>query len=351
MDSIHLSEDDRKTLLEIYRHGTDPRVRLRCHILLLLDGGLPWATITSVLFTSPATIARVKRDFLRRGIAAAFSGPGGRPPLAAALAALVLFWVLSLRPAAFGLARSRWSCEALAVILEQQRGVAVSAETVRRWLRQGGLVWRRPRPTLRPKDPQRQQKLNALRQLLRELPEDETAVFMDEVEVNTNPKIGCAWMPRGEQSEVATPGTNQKRVLAGSLHWRTGRLFVTEGLAKEGRTAALFCRHLDELRRRLRRYRVIHVVCDNVKTHKAEGSRLVKQYLKEHGERLKVHYLPVYSPECNPVERVWWRLHEAVTRNHSCTSMEGLLELTFRWLAERRTFNTHCPCYDEPTPQ
>jgi transposase len=351
MDSIRLSEHDRKGLLEIYRHGTDPRARLRCHILLLLDGGLPWSTIAGVLFTSPSTIARVKRDFLCRGASAAFGSPGGWPPLFAALAALVLSWALSLRPAHFGLARSRWSCEALAVVLEQQRGVAVSAETVRRWLRQAGLVWRRPRPTLRPKDPQREQKLAALRDLLRNLPADETAVFMDEVEVNTNPKIGCMWMRKAEQAEVQTPGTNEKRVLAGSLHWRTGRLFMTENLPKEGRTAALFCRHLDELRRRLRRYKVIHVVCDNVRTHKQEGSRLVKEYLQEHAGRVKVHYLPVYSPECNPVERVWWRLHEAVTRNHGCTSMEELLELTFRWLAERRTFNTHCPCYDDPTSQ
>src|SRR5262245_37945161 len=88
MDSIRLSAQDRKGLLEIYRHGDDPRARLRCHILLLFDDGLPWATIASVLFTSPATIARVKRDFLRRGASAAFGRPGGRPPLAAALAAL-----------------------------------------------------------------------------------------------------------------------------------------------------------------------------------------------------------------------------------------------------------------------
>jgi putative transposase len=263
--------------------------------------------------------------------------------------ALVLSWVLSLRPAHFGLARSRWSCQALALVLYNQRGVAVSPETVRRWLRQDGLVWRRPRPTLRPKDPQRQQKLAALRDLLRGLPEDETALFMDEVDINTNPKIGCMWMRQGEQAEVQTPGSNEKRVLAGSLHWRSGRLFVTEGLPKEGRTAALFVRHLDELRHRLRRYQVIHVVCDNVRTHKEEGSRLVKEYLQEHSERVQVHYLPLYSPECNPVERVWWRLHEAVTRNHSCHSLEELQELTFRWLAERPTFNPHCSCYDDTT--
>jgi hypothetical protein len=43
----------------------------------------------------------------------------------------------------------------------------------------------------------------------------------------------------------------------------------------------LFCRHLVELRRALRHYRVIHVVCDNARTHRQERARLVKV-----GERL-----------------------------------------------------------------
>jgi transposase len=170
---------------------------------------------------------------------------------------------------------------------------------------------------------------------------------MDEVEVHTNPKVGCMWMRRGEQAAVPTPGTDERRVLAGSLHWRTGRAFLTEGLPDEGRTAALFCRHLDDLRRALRHYRVIHVVCDNARTHKPEGSRLVKGYLREWGGRVVIHYLPVYAPECNPVERVWWRLHEAVTRNHRCPSMEELLALTFAWLEERRYFRVRSTVYAE----
>jgi putative transposase len=343
MDSICLSEQDRKSLLELYRHDTDPHTRLRAHILLLLDDGLPWATITLVLFTSSSTIARTKRSFLDRGTDSVFGRPRGRRLWAWSLAELVLSWALSLRPAHFGLARSRWSCESLALVLHRQRGVAVSPETVRRWLHQGGLAWRRPRPVLRPVDPHRERKLAALRQLLHNLPADETAVFSDEVDINTNPKIGCMWMRRGEQAFVATPGDNDKRYLAGSIHWRTGRVFLTEGLPDEGRTAELFVRHLDELRLRLRRYRVIHVVCDNARAH---DGKAVQQYLQEHGERVKIHYLPVRAPECNPIERVWWRLHEAVTRNHSCGSMQELLELTFRWLDERQRFNVHCSVYD-----
>jgi transposase len=202
--------------------------------------------------------------------------------------------------------------------------VPVGRETVRRWLHAAGLVWRRPRPVPGPKDPQRAAKLRALRALLHGLPEDETAVFMDEVEVQTNPKVGCTWMRRGQQATVPTPGTDERRVLAGSLHWRTGRAFLTEGLPDEGRSAALFCRHLDDLRRALRHYRVIHVVCDNARTHKPEGSRLVKAYLKEWGGRVVIHYLPAYAPECNPVERVWWRLPSV----RACTSVQTACTIT-----------------------
>jgi transposase len=348
MASIRLSEDDRNTLLDHYRSDPDPQVRLRAHILLLLAGGHPWDLIAAVLFTSPDTIARWRRRFEAEGADAVLGRKRGRKPSAAhAWAAVVVAWVLTRSPAEFGFARSRWSCQAVAVVLRDDHAVVAGRETVRRWLRRAGLVWRRPRPVLRPKDPDRQAKLAALRRLLRTLPADETAVFTDEVDVNLNPKVGCMWMRRGQQAAVETPGTNQKRCLAGSIHWRTGRVFLTEGRPKEGRSAALFCRHLDDLRRALRHYRVIHVVCDNARTHKPEGSKAVKQYLAEWGARVVIHYLPVYAPECNPVERVWWRLHEAVTRNHRCASMEELLELTFAWFASRTHFRVRCSVYEK----
>ena len=138
--------------------------------------------------------------------------------------------------------------------LREDYRVAVGRETVRLWLRSAGLVWRRPRPVIRPKDPDREKKLSALRALLKSLPADETAVFMDEVDVNLNPKVGCMWMKWGEQAAVETPGNNEKRYLAGSIHWRTGRVILTEGKPKGGRSAALFLRHLDDLRRAFRHY-------------------------------------------------------------------------------------------------
>lgn len=304
MTSITLTADDRNTLLDHCRRDPDPQVRTRAHILLLLAGGYPWATIAAVLFTSPDTIARWKRRFESGGVGEVLGRPRGRKrSWVHAWAAVAVRWVLELAPAEFGFARSRWSCEAVAVLLWEDHAVPVSRETVRRWLRGAGLVWRRPRPVLRPKDPDRRAKLAAVRALLHSLPGDETAVFMDEVDVNLNPEVGSMWMRKGAQAAVETPGVNEKRYLAGSIHWRTGRVILTEGLPKEGRSAALFCRHLDELRRALRRYRVIHVVCDNARTHKPGTARLVQEYLGRWGGRVVLHYLPAYAPECNPIER------------------------------------------------
>jgi putative transposase len=348
MPSNRLSLENRKTLLDHYRRSADPEVRLRAHILLLLDAGHPWATISAVLFCSFSTISRWKQRFEAEGVEAVLGRPRGRRRSGTHVwATLVVRWVLTLSPAEFRFTRSRWSCEAAAVVLREDFGVPVGRETVRLWLHAAGLVWRRPRPVIRPKDPDREAKLRDLRALLHGLPADETAVFMDEVDVNLNPKVGCMWMKRGEQAAVETPGTYEKRYLAGSIHWRTGRVFLTEGKPKEGRSAALFLRHLDDLRRAFRHYRVIHIVCDNAGTHTAERSKAVRAYLEEWGERVKVHYLPKYAPDTNPIERVWWRLHEAVTRNHRCQSMDELLDLTFEWFETRTHFRVRSAVYNK----
>jgi transposase len=96
-----------------------------------------------------------------------------------------------------------------------------------------------------------------------------------------------------------------------------------------GRNGALVARHLEELCRRLRRYRVIHVVWDNAKIHTCPA---VAKVLAQHRQRLRVHALQRYAPHCNPIERVWWHLREEITRNHQCQTMEELIELVLGWL-------------------
>ena len=217
--TIVLAAQERKTLLDLYRHAQDPQLSRRAHLLLLLAEGYTWATIAAVLFVSTTTIARWQQRFRDAGLdGLAGQRPGRRCTAVGYWAVLVVRWVTENTPRCFGLLRSRWTCATAVFVLWSYFHLAISRETVRRWLHQADLVWRRPRPVLRRQDPQRQRKLRALRRLLRELPADEVAVFQDEVDINLNPKIGQMWMRRGQQAEVATPGDNDKRYLAGSLN-------------------------------------------------------------------------------------------------------------------------------------
>jgi putative transposase len=326
--SIRLSQEERNSLLDYYRGHDDPAIRLRAHIILLLAEGHSWGLISAVLFCSSRTIARWKARF-EAGRLPGLIGrtPGAPPRYGHYWVTLVVHWFTACLPRDFGFVRSRWTCALAVLLLWQDHRLHISQETIRRWLHRAALVWRRPRPVLRRRDPQRDRILAGLRTLLRDLPADETAVFTDEVDINLNPDIGFMWMRRGQQAQVVTPGVNAKNYLAGSLNWRTGTLLGP--VTGPNRNGALVAAHLEKLCHRLRCYKVIHLIWDHAKIH---DCGVVNMVLAKHADRLRVHWLPKYAPECNPAERVWWHLREEITRNHRCQTLEELIDLVFAWL-------------------
>jgi putative transposase len=326
---LQLSVQERKACLAAYRAA---RVARRALVLLLVADGRSYRDIGAAALASPCLVRAVKRDYAAGGIDRVLGREAKAVPVTHWLI-VVVRWLLRFTPPDFGFFRARWSCALLAVLLWEQQRLRLSPETIRRGLHRMEFVWRRPRPVVGPHDPEHTAKVRKIQRLLAHLPTEETAVFEDEVDVHLNPKIGSCWMRRGQQAEVTTPGNNDKRHLAGSLHWRTGRLLLSAPGRR--RNAALFVAHLEDLRCRLRAYRVIHVICDNARFH---DCRLVRDYLAQHGDRIVLHYLPKYAPETNPIERVWWHLHETVTRNHRCSSLDELLNEVYTWAETQNTF-------------
>jgi putative transposase len=74
---------------------------------------------------------------------------------------------------------------------------------------------------------------------------------------------------------------------------------------------------------------------DNDRSH---TSGRVEQYLKASGQRLCLYPLPAWNPQSNPVELIWWGLHEAVSRNHNCKELDELLPFAESYLEERQPF-------------
>lgn len=135
--------------------------------------------------------------------------------------------------------------------------------------------------------------------------------FADELDIHLLPKIGSQWMPKGEQVEVLTPGTNEKRYLAGTLDMRRGTIVHRVWWRK---THSLFLDLLQPLDRTYPAFQFSHpyVVVDNYKIHKAQA---VEQWLAAH-PRFELLFLPTYCPKASPIERTFGDVHDKWTRNH-----------------------------------
>jgi putative transposase len=305
------------------------------HIVLLASDGLSPTEIAGVLFCSRTTVYAVAARFVREKQAAFFDRRRRGPKLSLEEPAneRIERLVEEGSPASHGWLRSRWSCKLLAVELFKEQIALVSRETIRRALHRMGLRWRRPRPIPPEKDSEhrREQKRTRLEDIL-QMVQRAGSFFQDETRLETNPKVGFCWMRRGKQKPLPTPGTNRKAWISGVLNFHTGRLHWVVGKRKDG---GLFIKLLDELRKTYRCHKELHLATDNDGSH---TSKRVEKYVEDSGGRIHLHPLPSWSPESNPVELVWWSLHEAVSRNHRCSELDDLVEFAEGYLRERQPF-------------
>jgi hypothetical protein len=183
---------------------------------------------------------------------------------------------------------------------------------MRHWLHELGWEWKRAKLTAKDDDPDRVTKLARIRLAVEQLCAGAALFFADELDINLLPKVGYQWMPKGEQVEVMTPGTNEKRYLAGALDMTTGKITHCVWYRKQ---TGLFLDLLETLDRThpAPLYTHLMVVVDNAKLHKAKK---VQQWLVAH-PRFELLYLPTYCPAANPIERAFGDVHDKCTRNHT----------------------------------
>jgi putative transposase len=289
---------------------------LAVHVILLCVAGRHPTEIAAFLFCSRSSVYRIVRLYRAGKLgfpvdADAQVGAPGRPTVLMPWVQRSLGALLKAPPRAYGWCRTRWSCATLALELKAKHGLEVSASTVRRWLHAMGWVWKRAKLVAKDNDPQRVERLARIRWHTEQLQAHEMLVFADELDIHLLPKVGAAWMPRGSQEEVMTPGQNEKHYLAGALNLATGKILHCLGPRKNN---ALFRDLLTLLDRTYpeRQARRIYVVVDNYKIHKAKA---VGQWLATH-PRFALLWLPTYCPRANPIERAFGDVHDKCTRNH-----------------------------------
>ena len=118
---------------------------------------------------------------------------------------------------------------------------------------------------------------------------------------------------------MVTLGQNKKHFLAGALQAKTGQVTY---VGSNSKSTVLFIDLLIALRKRYRSAKTITLIVDNYIIHKSKKA----QHWLENNPKYRLLFLPVYSPWHNKIELLWHSLHETVTRNHSCKSMNELME-------------------------
>ena len=235
-------------------------------------------------------------------------------------------------PRDYGHRRPTWTQELLIRVLAERTGITVSRTTMCRLLRRLGIRRGMPKPIVGcPWSPRaRQRRLRLIRRLLETLPPDQAVVFEDEIDVHLNSKVGPDSMNPGQQKQVVTPGQNVKRYVAGALDARTDRLIWVAGNRKR---SALFIALLHKLDRQYAEKKIIHVILDNYVIH---TSRITRDAAEAFRGRIVLHFLPPYCPDDNRIERCVWReLHANVTRNHTCETIDELMEEVHAYLIAR----------------
>ena len=293
---------------------------LALHVLLLCAAGRTPTEIATVLFCSRSSVYRIVTAYHTHRLDELFDEPTAQAAWLTPSLRRSLLAMLSKVPSAYGWCRTRWSCATLAAQLTLQRGIVVSASTMRRWVHALGWVWKRAQLVARDDDPQRVEKLARIRHTLETLGKRAVVLFADELDIHLLPKVGYQWMPKGATVKLVTPGQNQKHYLAGALEPRTGRLIHCTSPRK---TNALFRALLDRLEWLYpqEQFTKVWVVVDNYGIHKAKA---VEQWLAAH-PRFEVLFLPTYCPKANPIERAFGDVHDQCTRNHQRTRLADLV--------------------------
>lgn len=158
-------------------------------------------------------------------------------------------------------------------------------------------------------------------------------LFEDEFSLSNAATLHYQWSPVGQQPEVPVQQSKKERKTAfGSLNYETGQ--VTVHFSDNGNTKT-FIRHLQKVLKIYPQRSKIIMVVDNVPFH---HSRRMKRWLENH-PRLELVFLPPYSPELNPIERVWWYMRKKITHNRFVRTMKERKAIFWRMFSHFQKAN------------
>jgi transposase len=210
--------------------------------------------------------------------------------------------------------RTFWTAKAFHGYIGEAYQIECSYETVVRFFHKQGYALKTPQPWPDKQDEQlREVFLQELKQLLEQPGVD--VWFADESGFEGDPRPRKRWDKKGRKTRVTKNGGHLRMNVIGMVCPRTGQFFAIEASHSDSATYQAF---LDEAGKMVTFQRTTNIlIMDNASWHRRKSTQW-------HGWSPK--YLPPYSPDLNPIERIWLTMKARWFNNYVSKNEEQLLE-------------------------
>lgn len=191
--------------------------------------------------------------------------------------------------------------------VQQTFGKTYSRSGMTSWLVAHGFTYKRPQKVPGKINPEEQAKfVEQYKQLKDSLGPDAEIYFMDAVHPEHQSQAVRGWIKKGEIKTLQTSGKQLRLHFAGALNLEGMKFAIEEYETVDADAIIDFFKKLENQSKAS----VIHVILDNARSNK---NKKLDEYLKT--SKIRVHYLPPYSPNLNPIERLWKILREVALHN------------------------------------
>lgn len=175
------------------------------------------------------------------------------------------------------------------------------------WLKGRGFTFKRPEKVPGKIDPVKQAEfIEEYQKLKSSLGDKEELHFVDAVHPEYQSQAVSGWIKRGECKTLQTTGKQQRLHFTGALSLKRMNIVIREYKTIDGDAMIHFFKELEQESKAEK----IHIILDNARAHK---NNKLEEYLKT--SRIVLHYLPPYSPNLNPIERLWKVFRETTLYN------------------------------------
>lgn len=245
--------------------------------------------------------------------------PGRPPKLSGQQIGRLYALIVGRDPRQLSFEFALWTREMVRAVIRREFGIAVSAVSVGRLLRAMGLSPQRPLHRAYQQNPEavqrwKDEEFPAIRAAAKN--EGATIYFADEAGIRSDYHSGTTWAPVGRTPVVPGTGVRHSVNMISAVSAQGALRFTVHEGTVNAQVFIDFCKRL------LRDTDgPVYLVVDGHPAHRAKAT---SRFVASTDGRLKLFFLPGYSPELNPDEWVWKNVKHDRIGKTSVTSQDDL---------------------------